>query len=85
MELEHDAQAVEANYQNLADMLLDAASSASAVDCFLSIDLALVPPMQRGYAIGSEGIWAEALAGFPTEALPRLLDVLRTAPDRGVV
>jgi len=37
--------------------------------------------MKRGYAIWSEGIWAEALACFPTDAFPRLLDVLRTAPD----
>ncbi len=82
MELETYAQAVEENYQNLADILLDTASDAAAVERLLSIDLVPVPPMKRGaYAIWSKGIWAEALACFPTDALPRLLNVLRTAPD----
>ncbi len=81
MELEKYAQAVEENYQNLADILLDASSAAGTVERLLSIDLVPVPPMKRGYAIWSEGLWAEALACFPTDAFPRLLDVLRTAPD----
>ncbi|ETX01952.1 MAG: hypothetical protein ETSY2_36420 [Candidatus Entotheonella gemina] len=80
MELETYSQAVEDNYQQLADILLDSASSASAVERLLSLEWVPVPPMKRGYAIWSEGIWAEALACFPADAFPRLLDVLRTAP-----
>ncbi len=37
--------------------------------------------MKRGYAIWAEGLWAEVMACFPNDAFPRLLDVLRTAPD----
>ncbi|ETW97584.1 MAG: hypothetical protein ETSY1_22070 [Candidatus Entotheonella factor] len=81
MELETYAQAVEDNYQRLADILLDSTSSSSAVERLLSLELASVPPMKRGYAIWSDGLWAEALACFPTEAFPRLFDTLRTAPD----
>ncbi len=81
MELENYAQAVEDNYQILADILLDATSSTSAVERLLSLEFAPVPPMKRDYAIWSESLWAEALACFSTDAFPRLLDVLRTAPD----
>jgi hypothetical protein len=81
MELEHYARAVEDNYQQLADILLDSTSSSATVDRLLSIEWVLVPPMKRGYAIWSEGIWAEAVVCFPSDAFPRLLDVLRTAPD----
>jgi HEAT repeat protein len=81
MELENYAQAVEDNYQHLADILLDSTSSSSAVEHLLSIEWAPVPPMKRGYAIWSEGIWSEALACFPTDAFPCLLEVLQTAPD----
>ncbi len=81
MELETYAQAVEENYQNLADILLDASSDEATVQRLLSINLAPVPPMKRGYAIWSEGIWAEVLACFPTEAFPQLIARLRTAPD----
>ncbi len=81
MELEKYAQAVEENYQTLADILLDASSNALTVERLLSVDLGPVPPMKRGYAIWSEGIWAEALACFPADAFPQLLEQLRTAPD----
>ena len=80
MELETYAQAVEDNYQRLADILLDSPSPASAVERLLSIAWTPVPPMKRAYVIWSEGIWAEALACFPNEAFPRLLYVLQTAP-----
>lgn len=65
MELEKYAQAVEENYQSLADILLDASSDALVVERLLSLDFLTVPPMKRGYAIWSEGIWAEAMACFP--------------------
>ena len=81
MELETYAQAVEDNYQRLADILLDSTSPASAVERLLSIAWTPAPPMKRAYAIWSEGIWAEALACFPSESFPRLLHVLQTAPD----
>ncbi len=81
MELELYAQAVEDNYQRLADILLDSTSSVATVDQLLSLELAPVPPMKRGYAIWAEGLWAEAMACLPTEAFPRLFEVLQTAPN----
>ena len=81
MELEIYAQAVEDNYQHLADILLDSPSAASALERLLSIEWTPVPPMKRAYAIWSAGIWAEVLACFPTEAFPRLLHALKSTPD----
>lgn len=81
MELEKYAQVVEENYQCLADILLSSGPNASKVERLLSIELSPVTPVKRGYAIWSEGLLAEALACFPTQAFPRLLDVLQTAPD----
>ncbi len=85
MELETYAQAVEENYQALADILLDSSSDALTVERLLSIELVPVPPMKRGYAIWSEGIWAEALACFPEHAFPQLLERLRTAPQEAAL
>jgi hypothetical protein len=79
MELHTYAGVVEENYQRLADILLSAAPDASKVQRLLSIDLFPTPPMQRGYAIWSEGLLAEAFACFPKPAFPALLERLRTA------
>ncbi|MDH3598385.1 MAG: HEAT repeat domain-containing protein [Candidatus Tectomicrobia bacterium] len=81
MELETYADAVAENYQRLADILQSSAPDSSKVERLLSIDLLPVITMKRGYAVWSEGIVAEALACFPTQAFPRLLEALRTAPD----
>jgi len=73
MELHTYAGVVEENYQRLADLLLSADTDALKVQRLLSIDLLPTPPIQRGYAIWSEGLLAEAFVCFPTPAFPALL------------